>query len=832
MNTILKQRKKNHNILLLGIILFTLITPAQGQKIKLWSENFESFSNDMLISRNGTRNFYASNTSIQKTTKSCGAINTLECNCACDSCYRNLWSTSNVGPNNITGKSLGVCVWGATSIQDDDGILNSYNRFTPKENLLTDHYVYFTTPSLALWKDITLDFDWKCLGNGTSNYGTAELRDFSNNATYTFRCTATSSQYFCNKPDSTHEQLLFPTSVNGTDSIRVSFSYYSSAASTPNISFVVDNLVLKACPNNLPILTGNTVINRGDSATIKRDNVYGAYLSAGLSYQWQESTDNINWVNVPGADTILNTGALTQTTYYRSIIKLAPCTDLVSEPVTVSIDIPVCNPPTLEITSFQSRCTTVAAHIFQATSSIATGWEYQWQRGTTVLQPWSANLNYTATNPPAGTYTLLARNREDTACQAEPAVQNFSVNSLVTPTFSNNEAIDTVYCAGDTPKPATLPTISTDNITGVWSISGANVIAINTSIPGTFIYTFTPNSGQCANSKNLTVAVSNISRYTFRVTECDEYRWIDGKTYTESTNTPTYTLTNANGCDSVIVLDLTINKSSATNIRQAVCESYSWNGSVYTTSGIYSDTLTNAFGCDSVVTLDLTVEYESTTDIVAEACYEYYLNNQLYDVSGDYLQTVYTPQAGCPVNTNLHLTIYQPSLSITSMYDLCDSGKVILTAVTNVSDILWSTGDTTPVITANKSGNYTATVTVIPNVCELTESIMIPYCPVDIYLPNVIKAGDYGLNSTFNLHPFYVPMIATLELHIYNRWGSLVYHSKDIEFSWSGEEKGKIYSADGKYQYNEWGNNVYAYVMTVFFKDGREKRYAGHVTVL
>jgi hypothetical protein len=42
------------------------------------------------------------------------------------------------------------------------------------------------------------------------------------------------------------------------------------------------------------------------------------------------------------------------------------------------------------------------------------------------------------------------------------------------------------------------------------------------------------------------------------ITACDSYTWLDGNTYTASNNTATYTITNAEGCDSTITLDLTI----------------------------------------------------------------------------------------------------------------------------------------------------------------------------------------------------------------------------------------------------------------------------------
>ncbi|MFT6282950.1 MAG: hypothetical protein ACJA0U_003088 [Salibacteraceae bacterium] len=45
-------------------------------------------------------------------------------------------------------------------------------------------------------------------------------------------------------------------------------------------------------------------------------------------------------------------------------------------------------------------------------------------------------------------------------------------------------------------------------------------------------------------------------------TECNSYTWIDGNTYTSSNNSATHTLTNVNGCDSIVTLDLTINNVS------------------------------------------------------------------------------------------------------------------------------------------------------------------------------------------------------------------------------------------------------------------------------
>lgn len=94
--------------------------------------------------------------------------------------------------------------------------------------------------------------------------------------------------------------------------------------------------------------------------------------------------------------------------------------------------------------------------------------------------------------------------------------------------------------------------------------------------------------------------------YATKVTACDNYT-IQNRNYTAS-GVYTHTFTSVTGCDSNVVLTLTIkNRSTNRVITGKYCDSFTFNKSTYHTSGVYTQYYSNAFGCDSNITLDLTI---------------------------------------------------------------------------------------------------------------------------------------------------------------------------------------------------------------------------------
>ena len=170
---------------------------------------------------------------------------------------------------------------------------------------------------------------------------------------------------------------------------------------------------------------------------------------------------------------------------------------------------------------------------------------------------------------------------------------------------------------------------------------------------------------------NLTVLSSSSSIDT--VFACDSYTWENGVTYTESTDAPTIVYTNAVGCDSVVTLHLTVYHSVLNIDEQVVCDSLVWiDGVTYTEStNIPVMAYTSSQGCDSVVRLYLTVNYSTShvDEVQAEAPYTW-LDGVTYYASVEGPTVIWENASGCDSVVILHLEIINSVESIDKQYQI------------------------------------------------------------------------------------------------------------------------------------------------------------------
>ena len=316
---------------------------------------------------------------------------------------------------------------------------------------------------------------------------------------------------------------------------------------------------------------------------------------------------------------------------------------------------------------------------------------------------------------------------------------------------------------------------------------------------------------------------------------CDSYTWF-GTTYTSSTDA-TFTTTSRWGCDSTIVLHLTINPSyhfEPDNDSICVGESVSYHGNQYSSTGNYTVTLRTRAGCDSVYTLSLTVLQPQTVEIdKTENCltgtytltaitesefYEWSERPDRGQVEPQATQksievappatTTYTVTVGygdnlvCPQSASITLDEFiTPTAIITTRpshlsYDhpewFADDQSTGANGREWYVDGEYYTQQTqhiNGVIEANPfddEDSVTLTLIAYNGQCADTAEVVIPLIRSEIWVPNVFTPS-LDINNLFGAEGV---NIIEYEIWIYNREGLRVFHSDDMSEKWDGKHQG------------------------------------------
>lgn len=235
-------------------------------------------------------------------------------------------------------------------------------------------------------------------------------------------------------------------------------------------------------------------------------------------------------------------------------------------------------------------------------------------------------------------------------------------------------------------------------------------------------------------------------------------------------------------------------------------QSYTWNTgettqtiTVYTT-GTYSVLISNHWDCQIEDSIQVTITPNTYSTFDTTICYgdHYFAGGKLESSPGTYVDTL-PASNGCFHVRTTHLSI-NPFFSVDIGNDTCiyDSTLLHLRArVPGATGWTWKDGTHDSVLTVSQPGIYWVNVAV--NNCIRSDTIVVKACPAPVYfyMPTAFTPNGDGLND------FFRPVgndIADFQMIIYNRWGQLIFESKDPRTGWDGIFKGH-YCEPGTYAY-------------------------------
>ena len=360
---------------------------------------------------------------------------------------------------------------------------------------------------------------------------------------------------------------------------------------------------------------------------------------------------------------------------------------------------------------------------------------YTWN-GVEFTQAGTQTVTLQATNGCDSMVTMTltvnptyAVNDEQTICQSElPITWNgvdFNVAGTQTVTLQAANGCDSVVTMTLTVNPTYAvndeQTICQSELPYTW-----NGVVFN--VAGTQTVTL-----QAANGCDSVVTMTLTVNPTYTVTDvrsvCPSelpYTW-NGVVFSGA-GSQNVTLETVNGCDSLVIMILTVNQTHVTMDSQTICENelpYTWNGVTFNAAGVNTATLQDASGCDSTVIMTLSVNPSYSNNLSMSICESelpYTWNGVVFNAAGTQTLNLQTVN-GCDSVVTMTLTTL-PTYSVTDIRSVCPSelpytwnGVVFSTAGTQTVTLQTVNGCDS-VVTMLLTVNQTHVTTDSQTICE------------------------------------------------------------------------------------------------------------------
>jgi gliding motility-associated-like protein len=315
---------------------------------------------------------------------------------------------------------------------------------------------------------------------------------------------------------------------------------------------------------------------------------------------------------------------------------------------------------------------------------------------------------------------------------------------------------------------------------------------VNRTVAGTYLDTLIGSNG-CDSILTLNLSLLPTSNGSLSVFICEGSSYLFNGINVSIPGVYLDTFVGVNGCDSFLTLNLRNYLKDSTIITQNICtgSSYLFNGINRTASGIYKDTLTNRNGCDSLITLLLSVNNSDTTISNRTICIGEAINS-IYYTNDTTVINNYTNRFGCDSFYQLNIVVY-PLPTVNAGNDTTISaGNTAILIASGAANYSWNNATIGAVNSVSPSVSTTYIVTgTDANNCSNIDSVNVNIIPLDdsvyIVIPSAFTPNGDGLNDIYKI--LATKNLTLKSFTIFNRWGELVFSSNDISIGWDGRFK-------------------------------------------
>lgn len=262
------------------------------------------------------------------------------------------------------------------------------------------------------------------------------------------------------------------------------------------------------------------------------------------------------------------------------------------------------------------------------------------------------------------------------------------------------------------------------------------------------------------------------------------------------------TLTGSNGCDSLLEVRVQpLYNASGSDSRKLCLGDVYWlnTGQSVVQSGIYLDTLTAANGCDSLLQLDITFISDTSARnqfLCPEASV---FNGSTWFTAGQTMPLFLQNQDGCDSTVFVQLfTKPAPAVIVPAIIDVpAGESNPFTNTIPPGYTVQWSPADglncptcPNPLLDLRLVQSAYTLIVSDDEGCSWTFPISLNIT-CDVYMPSAFSPNFDGINDEIRLGFSPCPL-DYYHLEIFDRWGNQIFVGRDPQAFWNGSHHGKM----------------------------------------
>ncbi|MBL7826538.1 MAG: gliding motility-associated C-terminal domain-containing protein [Saprospiraceae bacterium] len=324
--------------------------------------------------------------------------------------------------------------------------------------------------------------------------------------------------------------------------------------------------------------------------------------------------------------------------------------------------------------------------------------------------------------------------------------------------------------------------------------SGDTTVVRGLTIPSAGNYQLTiPNPSGCDSLFKITALQKNFNYNTREVFFCEGTSIvINGQTYNQNAFVLDTIFSNGIGCDTIITFDLHQTPFYPKNETIYLCygDTLTLNNNLISEPATITDTILAGIGCDTLLTTKIEWFALPMIDREIVLCEgtSIEIGGIRYDSEGIVTDTIRMPGEGCDSVRITQIKIENPPQFLPPDTVICLGDRLVFTSP--YANTRWNgtfVGERFDVLESGPVYVFAFS----ENGCPLRDTLLVATCcsRQNVYVPNIFSPNDDGANDLFCINT--IDRCRDFTLRIYDRWGSLLFVSKDADQCWDGRHQGK-----------------------------------------